>query len=116
MNRLTPERAAEVLGISPEDARAIMTPEPIPDFPGFIALLMTKGYTSNPCRDHCPDKADEHAHLKTPDGDDMIVWADGRWSGWDLTQPARLIYPAARAASGNFRVPFRDDGGVRTDD
>ena len=116
MNRLTPERAAEVLGISPEDARAIMTPEPIPDFPGFIALLMTKGYTSNPCRDHCPDKAEEHAHLKTPGGDDMIVWADGRWSGWDLTQPARLIYPAARAASGNFRLPFRDDGGVRTDD
>ena len=57
MNRLTPERAAEVLGISPEDARAIMTPGArFPDFPGFIALLMTKGYTSTRARDHCPDR------------------------------------------------------------
>ena len=71
-------------------------PEPIPDFPGFIASLTAKGYTLNRCREHCPDKADEHAHLRTPDGDDMIVWADGRWSGYDLTQPARLIYPSGR--------------------
>ena len=107
---------AEALGMSLEDARAAMIPDPIPGFPGFpgfIASLPAKGYSLNPCRDHCPDKAVEHAHLKTPDGDDMIVWADGRWSGWDLTQPARLIYPSAPAATGNFRLPFRDDGGVR---
>jgi hypothetical protein len=89
-----------------------LSPLAIPDFPGFIASLTDKGYSLNPCRDHCPDKADEHAHLRTPDGDDMIVWADGRWSGYDLTQPARCIYPAAPAASGAFRLPFRNDGGV----
>lgn len=71
------------------------TPEPIPDFPGFIASLLSKGYTRNPCRDNCQDKGAEHAHLRTPDGDDMITWADGRVSYYDLTQPARLIYPAA---------------------
>ena len=110
---ITLPRAAEVLGIPLETARAMLALEPIPDFPGFIALLVTKGYALNPCRDHCPDRAEEHAHLKTPGGDDIIVWADGRWSGWDLTQPARLIYPSAPAATGNFRLPFRDDGGVR---
>jgi hypothetical protein len=91
-----------------------LSPLAIPDFPGFVASLTDKGYSLNPCRDHCPDKADEHAHLRTPDGYDMIVWADGRWSGYDLTQPARCIYPAAPAASGGFRLPFRDDGGVRS--
>jgi hypothetical protein len=70
------------------------TEQPIPDFPGFVASLAAKGYTSNPCRDCCQDKGQEHAHLRTPDGDDMIVWADGRWVMWDLTQPAKLIYPA----------------------
>ena len=69
--------------------------EPIPDFPGFIASLLARGYTRNPCRDHCQDKGTEHEHLRTPDGDDMIVWADGRWIMFDLTQPARLIYPSA---------------------
>ncbi len=88
----------------------IPAPQPIPDFPGFIASLTAKGYTLNPCRDHCQDKGSEHAHLRTPDGDDMITWADGRWSGFDLTQPARLIYPAAPR---RFTLPFRDDGGVR---
>jgi len=74
---------------------------PIPDFPGFIASQTAKGYALNPCRDHCPDKnGAEHAHLKAPDGYDMICWADGRWSAYDLTQPARLIYPAA---PGHFR-------------
>lgn len=71
-----------------------MQPAPIPDFRGFIASLLSKGYTLNPCRDHCQDKGTEHEHLKAPDGEDLIVWADGRWSGYDLTQPARLIYPA----------------------
>ena len=100
--------------MSLEEARAAMIPDLIPDFPGFIASLLEKGYKRNPCLDHCPDKADEHAHFKTPDGDDGIVWADGRWVMWDLTQPARLIYPAAPAARTGFRLPFRNDGGVRT--
>jgi hypothetical protein len=68
-------------------------PDPIPDFPGFIASLTTEGYGLNSCRDCCQDKGAGHAHLRTPDGDDMIAWADGRWIMYDLTQPARLIYP-----------------------
>ena len=71
------------------------TPEPIPDFPGFIASMLGNGSTLNPCRDHCQDRASEHVHLHTPSGNDGIIWADGRVSEWDLTQPARLIYPAA---------------------
>ncbi len=86
------------------------TQQPIPDFPGFIASLLAKEYTRNPCRDHCQDKGSEHEHLRATDGCDLIVWADGRWSGFDLTQPARLIYPAAPK---RFTLPFRDDGGVR---
>ena len=71
------------------------TPEPIPDFPGFIAWMLSSGNTLNPCPDCCQDKGAEHAHLRGPEGNDGIVWADGRVSEWDLTQPARLIYPAA---------------------
>ena len=66
---------------------------PIPDFPGFIASLIANGYVLNPHRENCPE-TDEHEHLKTLDKDDIIVWADGRWSPYDLTQPCRLIYPA----------------------
>jgi len=74
---------------------------PIPDFRAFTDHLINKGYTRNPCRDHCPYRDDEHAHLRTPGGndhDDFITWADGRYCGYDLTQPARLIYPAAPGA------------------
>ena len=70
-------------------------PEPIPDFPGFLASLLSDGFTRNPCRDACQDKDTEHVHLHSPAGNDGIIWADGRVSEWDLTQPARLIYPAA---------------------
>ena len=70
---------------------------PIPDFAGFVASLTANGFTLNPCRDHCQDKAAEHAHLHSPNGSDGIIWADGRVSEWDLTQPARLIYPAGVA-------------------
>lgn len=74
---------------------------PIPRFRAFIDDLVTnKGYRLNPCRDCCTD-LDEHAHLRTPGGnhyDDFITWADGRYCGYDLTQPARLIYPAAPGA------------------
>ena len=81
-------------------------PEPIPDFPGFIASLTARGYTLNPCRDHCQDKDAEHAHLRSPEGNDGIIWADGRVSEWDLTQPARLIYPAAgRTAYARADLP-----------
>lgn len=66
---------------------------PIPDFNRFIASLIEKGCTRNPCRDHCQDKGTEHEHLKHTDGHDGIIWADGRVSEYDLTQPARLIYP-----------------------
>lgn len=55
------------------------------------------GYTRNECPGTCQDRGSEHAHLRTPDGDDVVVWADGRYSGYDLTQPARLLYPAGRA-------------------
>jgi hypothetical protein len=69
-------------------------PQPIPDFPGFIAwMLNTEGSTLNPCPDCCQDKEAEHVHLRHRDGHDGIIWADGRVSEWDLTQPARLIYP-----------------------
>jgi hypothetical protein len=71
-------------------------PEPIPDFPGFVVSMLRRGYTLNPCRDKCPDQGDEHAHLHSPPGGDGIIWADGRVSEWDLTQPARLIYPTYR--------------------
>lgn len=76
---------------------------PIPDFRAFTDGLVTgKGYTRNPCREHCP-YPEEHAHLRTPGGnryDDFITFADDRYSGYDLTQPARFIYPAA---PGKFR-------------
>ena len=73
-------------------------PEPIPDFPGFVTSVTAQGCTLNPCTDGCQDKGAEHAHLRSPSGADGIVWADGRVSEWDLTQPARLIYPIYRAA------------------
>ena len=83
---------------------------PIPDFAGFVASLTADGFTLNPCRDHCQDKGSEHAHLHSPNGSDGIIWADGRVSEWDLTQPARLIYPAAgphpaRAARAPWSPP-----------
>lgn len=74
---------------------------PIPDFPAFIEMLVTeKGYTRNPCREHCPYDAG-HAHLREPDGnryDDFIAFADGSYLSYDLTQPAAIIYPAAPGA------------------
>ena len=88
-----PDGSADAEAVTSGAVAGTVLPQPIPDFPGFIASLTAKGYALNPCRDCCQDKGDEHAHLRTPDGDDMIVWADGRWSGYDLTQPARLIYP-----------------------
>jgi hypothetical protein len=69
-------------------------------FPEFIRNRVSEGWTRNKCLDHCQDRGSEHAHLRTPDGDDVIFWADGRFSGYDLTQPARLTYPAARNAAG----------------
>lgn len=76
-------------GINLDDLPA---PEPIPDFPGFVVSMLRRGYTLNPCRDNCPEDG-EHAHLHSPPGGDGIVWADGKVSEFDLTQPARLIYP-----------------------
>ena len=74
------------------ESRAMVTPEPIQDYPGFIASLLARGYTRNPHLDHCQETG-EHDHLKAPDGHDGIIWADGHVSEFDLTQPARLIYP-----------------------
>jgi hypothetical protein len=79
------------------DLNDLATPEPIPDFPGFVISMLSRGYTLNPCRDHCPEVG-EHAHLHSPPGGDGIVWADGKVSEWDLTQPAQLIYPTYSAA------------------
>lgn len=81
-------------------------PQPIPDFPGFVERLVAEnGYGRNPCSAHCPDRGSKHAHLRTPDGQDFITWADGRYSGYDLTQPARLIYPVYPAAKEAAFVP-----------
>jgi hypothetical protein len=90
--------------------------QPIEDFRDFLTHMAGEGYTQNPCRDHCPDKGTEHAHLHSPDGYDGIIWADGRVSEFDLTQPARLIFPAApQGRQGRYKLPFRDDGGIRRD-
>ena len=72
-------------------------PEPIPDFPGFVVSMLRQGYTLNPCRDHCPEVG-EHVHMHSPRGGDGIIWADGKVSEYDLTQPARLIYPNYRGS------------------
>ena len=89
--------APELIGEGWRERQAALK-MPIPVFASFVASLTAEGYTLNPCRDHCPDKADEHAHLRSPDGIDGLIWADGRVSEWDLTQPARLICPAAGRA------------------
>jgi len=70
----------------------------IPDFPGLVAHLRSRGYVLNPCATTCPDHGDPgHAHLRAPDGEDVITWADGRISYYDLTLPARLIYPSPKS-------------------
>jgi hypothetical protein len=90
-------------GLAPEAIgpgwRDYDAPDPIPDFPGFIASLLAGGYARNPCRDGCQDKGSEHVHLRHPDGGDGIIWADGHVSEFDLTQPVRLIYPSAGCGS-----------------
>lgn len=66
-------------------------------FPRLVDHLVTeRGYHRNECAAHCPDHGTGHAHLRYPDGGDFIVWPDGRHSGYDLTLPARLIYPAPK--------------------
>lgn len=68
--------------------------QPITDFPGLVEHLLGLGYSRNLCPGSCQDHGDAgHVHLRTPDGDDVMAWADGRVSNWDLTQPATLIYP-----------------------
>jgi hypothetical protein len=84
---------------------------PIPDFPGFVDHMLGRGYSRNPCRDSCPDHGDAaHVHLRTPDGDDMIAWADGRVSDYDLTQPARLVYPVRSQRQRRFGARVYRDG------
>ena len=62
-------------------------------FDEFLNSLTSKGYNYNPCDpDACHDQ-EKHVHLRTPEGDDIIFWADGTWSPYDLTQPAKMIYP-----------------------
>ena len=75
-------------------------PQPIPDFPGFITSLTAGGCTLNPCPAGCQDKDSEHVHLRHWDGHDGIIWADGRVSEYDLTQPARrnVLMSSAGAA------------------
>ena len=104
---------AAMMSISEEVAAEMLTPQPWSDFPGLIAHLLANGFTRNPCSDACPDKdVAEHEHLHGPDGD-LIVWADGRWSGWDLTQPARCLYPVycpvpkRQEQRAGYRVTYR---------
>lgn len=80
----------------------------IEDFAEFTRWMLAEGHTLNPCR--CGDK-DEHAHFHAPDGYDGIIWADGRVSEFDLTQPARCIFPLA--SKKRHIIPFRNDMGVR---
>lgn len=94
MTETTVRLLSGALGISEHAARLMLEPEPIADFPGFINHLLDKGYSRNRCLPGCPDRdGAEHEHLRNPRGEDVIIWADGRVSGYDLTQPARLIYP-----------------------
>ncbi len=82
---------------------------PFPDFPGMITYLLGEGHKRNPCQPHCPDHGDpDHAHLRTKDGEDVIVWADGTVSYFDLTQPARLIYPSLPRSA--YPAPWRPGG------
>jgi hypothetical protein len=70
---------------------------PFADFAGLVEDLLSKGYARNLCRAHCPDRGHvDHAHLLTPHGEDVMVWASGHASYFDLTQPAKLIYPGGR--------------------
>ena len=74
-----------------------------PDFTQFVDRLLGNGYSRNPCSESCPDHGDPgHAHVRTPDGEDMMAWVDGRVSDYDLTQPARLIYPAPAGPRRRF--------------
>ena len=82
---------------------------PIKDFAGFTAWMLAGGHTLNPCRD---EDEDEHIHVRSPDGYDGIIWADGRVSEFDLTQPARCIYPSYE--KHRIIVPFRNDMGVKS--
>lgn len=83
----------------------------IPDFPGFVDHMLGQGYSRNLCRESCQDHATaDHAHLRTPDGEDMIAWADGRVSDYDLTLPARLIYPAPAGRRLRFGARVYRDG------
>jgi hypothetical protein len=80
-----------------------------PDFGAFVSSLLAKGYARNPCRpESCHDKS-EHAHLKTPEGQDVMVWADGTASHFDLSQPAKYICPsyARRRRAGEGKRTWR---------
>ena len=60
----------------------------IPGFAGLVARLLALGWDRNPCHPVCPDHGSEgHAHLQDPSGGDCVTWADGRWTGFDLTLP-----------------------------
>ena len=92
-------RAGKESCMSEGEAERVFAPQPLRDFAGLVAYLTgQRGYSLNPCAGHCPDHGGaEHAHLRNADGD-MIAWADGRWSPYDLTRPAHLIYPPAARA------------------
>lgn len=60
-------------------------------------MVSEQGYGLNSCPGHCSYRGDEHAHLRLPrDGQSFIVWADGRFSGFDLVQPAGAYVPVPR--------------------
>lgn len=92
----------------------VFGPQPIPDFAGFVESLVTgKSYRRNPCSDHCPYQGDEHAHLSYPDGGgDFITWADGRYSGYDLSLPATLVYAPVPVRNGPRGRPRAEAPGL----
>jgi hypothetical protein len=58
-------------------------------FAGLVARLVTLGWERNPCNPACPGHGGgDHAHLRDPSGGDCVTWADGRWTGFDLTLPS----------------------------
>lgn|GEM_PF-1830493 len=59
----------------------------------WVGWWLARGYGRNPCGESCPYRGEDHAHLRTPDGDDVMLWPDGSFSNFDLSQPARLIFP-----------------------
>lgn len=85
----------------------------------FVAYLVGDGgYSRNECPDHCPVRADEHAHLHSPGNPasiglppvDFILWADGTSTRSDITRGPDCIsevdrYTVVLVSRNNRRSP-----------